>query len=634
MIFRGIKNIFNSFFMLSADPSVILQDDGSLKKVNPSFTRTFRNTGLKVSGTPLTMFFSGEQGRDFEIKLKMARHKKISFSHEAQFISSDDEICWIQWSFVSHKWKKLFYGSGRDITLLKQQEEQLRVSYTAMESAANGIYLLDKNEVITWVNSSFLKISGFTRTGIVGKTPENLSSGVHGESFFNDMRETLSQGMVWIGEVVNRRPDGSLYTVEQTIAPVYSPLGELSYFVAIMQDISERKKAEKVLQEHLFLLQRDIDLAAKVQASLLPAALPQMEGFDISALAIPAQYVSGDLYDCFLQDDNKWFFAMADISGKGVPAAMLASSVKTLLRSGSMPYENPSLFLNEINGKLYNQLNNAEMFVTLCAVKFDPDDASLIYANAGHTQGIVIRGYENKIELLPPTGIPLGIMKEALYSETRTSLVPGDAFVLYSDGITEAHNEQWELFGMERLIEILKQTLLMNAEERIKLIVEAVSDFRKETALSDDISLVVFCAEPRMVQFSFVADILNLEKMNSIIRNSCSAYGQEFSYAIELSASELFTNIILHSHKDSEGIIRAKLTLAPDKVELDIYDSAVLYEADKPQDRTENLLNEGGHGLNIIRQLCDELTHSAIEPEGNHWHVVKRRKNESLTIAG
>ncbi len=618
-------NNINRFFTFSADPSAIIRDDGRLKKINTSFCKTFPNNGIKPLGLPLYDFFPGEYKNDFKIQLKKARHEKKSFTFDTQYIDQANEFRWIQWNIIPHKWKNLFYAAGRDITLLKEQEEQLRVSYTAMEAAANGIYLMNKNKVVTWVNSSFLKISGFTRKEIEGRTPKILSSGVHSENFFASIIDTLNSGMVWTGEVVNRKPEGTLYTVEQTIAPVYNPQGELSYFVAIMQDISDRKKTEKMIQEHIALLHRDIDLAGKVQTSLLPTVLPELDGFDISALAIPARYVSGDLYDCFLQPDNKCFFAMADISGKGVPAAMLASSIKTLIQSGVTPAETPASFLHEINHRLYNQLSQAEKFVTFFTAVFNPDTSELIYSSAGHTQAILLRFYENSIELLSPTGIPLGVLDEVEYSETSAYLAPGDTFILYSDGITEAHNEQWELFGMDRLIETITTSSFPNAEERLQSIIKAVSDFRKETPLSDDISLITFIAKPRTLQYSFEAKLENLEAMNTIVRNGCSAYGQEFSYAMELSASELFTNVIMHSHKNFNGWVSLKLSLNTDKAELDLYDTAPVFTSDLQPAKAEDLLKEGGHGLRIIQNLSDEFTHTAVEPQGNHWHIVKRR---------
>ena len=102
----------------------------------------------------------------------------------------------------------------------------------------------------------------------------------------------------------------------------------------------------------------------RYRKAFFPETLPETAGYQIAAYAEPAQYVSGDLYDCFLQSDNNFFFAMADISGKGVPAAMLASSLKTLLQPGLRDRKSPSLFLHDINRKLYNQLSHAEKFVT------------------------------------------------------------------------------------------------------------------------------------------------------------------------------------------------------------------------------------------------------------------------------
>ncbi len=613
------------FFMLSADPSLILGADMRIKRCNRAFTRNFSRDGRKIMGSFFYHYFIDADKKNIEVLLLKARHESTDLSLETAFISPEGDIGWIQWKIVPHPFKRIYYAAGRDITRLKRKEEQLRISYTAMESAANGIYLLDAEEVITWVNSSFLKISGFSREDIVGKTPGTMSSGYHSREFFNALRDTLESGMVWTGEVVNRRPDGSLYTIEQTIAPIFTPHGEPTYFVAVMQDISERKRTQQILEDNFNQLNRDMDMAGKVQASLLPASLPVLEGYDIEALAIPARHVSGDLYDCFVPSEHSCFLAMADISGKGVPSAMLASSLKTLLRAGSSSYENPARFLSMMNQKLYSQLSSAEMFITLCATSFNPETAILRYASAGHTQGIIIKGMDNSIELFPATGIPLGILEEITLTEVEAVLVPGDTFILYSDGITEARNSRWELFGMKRLIEILETPETGGAGAIINKITSAVNSFRGDTPLSDDLSLVVLCAQPRILSFDFEAELKNLEDMTAKVRLACTPYGPEFCYAMELSASELLTNVIRHSHNDSGGIVRMSLSLRPDRVELDIYDSAesFLYEILPEPDDTD--LREGGYGLAIVRKLCDELTCVPEYPAGNHWHAMKRR---------
>ena len=611
--------------MISADPAMILDRDLRIIRHNPAFTELVGHGGRAVRGSPLRRYFVGVEEQNLKRLLLIARRKKTSLPLETDFLRPDGETGWIQWKIAPYPRRKRYYATGRDITRLKEQEEQLRISYTAMESAANGIYLLNRDETITWVNPSFTRISGFAREEIVGKKPEAMSSGLHSLDFFNEMKETLESGMVWKGDCVNQRPDGSLYHVEQTIAPILSPQGQLSHFVAVMQDISERKKAERILQDHCNQLNQDMDMAGKVQASLLPAVLPEIDGFDIEALSIPARYVSGDLYDCFVPVERNCILAMADISGKGVAAAMLASSLKTLLRTESHSSDSPARLLSGINRRLFHQLGNAEMFITIGAASIDPVTAALRYASAGHTQGIIVRGLDNSIELFPATGIPLGIMEEISLREIETFLAPGDSFVLYSDGITEARDSLWNLFGLERLIEILESPEEGGAGAIIRQIIDAVSAFRGETPLSDDLSLVVLCARPRTLGFSFEAALKNLEAMTAEVRTACAPYGQEFCYALELSASELLTNVVKHSHMDSGGTVRMTLSLEPDRVELDIYDTAdFLFFITPPKTDTEEP-KEGGYGLGLIHSLCDELTYAREEPKGNHWHIMKRR---------
>ena len=152
----------------------------------------------------------------------------------------------------------------------------------------------------------------------------------------------------------------------------------------------------------------------------------------------------------------------------------------------------------------------------------------------------------------------------------------------------------------------------MNAEDRLSSIIDAVSAFRKKTPLSDDISLITFIASPRQLQRSFGAKIENLEAMTEAVSNSCAAYGADFAYAMELAASELFTNVILHSHGDYSGDLALKLLLEPDRVELDLYDTAPSYTGDIRQEPDKDLLTEGGP-----RTQNNQETFRRIYPRGN-----------------
>ncbi len=135
-----------------------------------------------------------------------------------------------------------------DITKIKQAKEQLRVQAMALEVAANGIVITDRNGIIQWVNTAFTTQTGYSREEVIGQTPRLLKSDEQGSAFYRDIWQTILAGRVWHGELINRCKDGTLYTEEQTISPVYNEHGKITHFIAIKQDVTERRKTEEALR--------------------------------------------------------------------------------------------------------------------------------------------------------------------------------------------------------------------------------------------------------------------------------------------------------------------------------------------------------------------------------------------------
>lgn len=634
----------DNLFTLSAEPNVILDADWKIKQANHAFVSFFGTSRKGLRNRFFFTLFPEAEREAMAERLIKARYENSYAGYDLVLNDAVGMQRWMEWHIVPMNRKKYIYVTSRDISTDKEREEQLRISYAAMEAAANGIFLLGRDGTISWANYAFLAISGFSREDILGKSPHVMNSGFHDKTFFESLLDTVNSGLVWTGEVINKRPDGSLYTVEETIAPVHNQSGEISHFVVIIQDISERKRTEGLLRENYEALQRDMDLAGKVQESLLPETLPDIHGFTLAARAVPARFVSGDLYDCFMTGPERCFLTVADISGKGVPSAMLASSTKILGRTDAAASDKPGRVLERINRKMFPQLSRAEMFITACAAYLHTKSASLCYASAGHSQGLVIHSLDNRFEQIDATGIPLGILEDASYTEKTLFLAPGDMFILYSDGITEAQNPRQEFFGLERFLYLLEKAgrecrsarsvqELPDGHESmnksrlcIDLVLAELERFREGAPLADDISMAVLFARERSLSYTYEAKIEKLDMMNHKVREACTPYGEEFAYAMELVSSELLTNIIKHAYHEKKGLIRMELLLTQDRVELDLFDTADPYiEAQLPRsDSTET--REGGYGLDIVRGLCDTLLHEQLDPSGNHWHVVKTRE--------
>ena len=226
----------------------------------------------------------------------------------------------------------------------------------------------------------------------------------------------------------------------------------------------------------------------------MPASAPQLPGFGIAALCHPARECGGDLYDFIPLADDKLGIVVADVSGKGVPAALYMTLTKGLLRSVSEEHSDPGEILRVVNKHLY-EVCKRKVFVTLFFAVLDPATKTLTYARAGHNPPVWRKQFDQSISYLQPAGIGLGLnagksFDRVLAVET-INLTRDDLLIFYSDGITEAMNELQEEYGEERLMEVAAITDGMGAEESLSAIFAHVSNFLGKTLPQDDQTLVV-----------------------------------------------------------------------------------------------------------------------------------------------
>jgi len=375
--------------------------------------------------------------------------------------------------------------------------------------------------------------------------------------------------------------------------------------------VEERTRELKEAQAQIMAqerLERDMELAAQIQASLLPRELPAIDGFEFAAVAVPARYVSGDFYDFVSKDAGTCFIVVADISGKGVAAALLTSTARALLRAEAEHEDSPAAIVGHVNQSLYEDLAHAEKFITLLAARLDAQRGSLILANAGHTETLWWQQEKGTFQVLPATGLPVGIFADTTVPDETIVLRPGDVVVGYSDGITEAANESDELFGLERLV-------------------ETIETFRAGAPLSDDVTLIVLKALPRTVSFTYPAILDHLNEVTALVRQVASAYGDDFAYQVELAVSEIITNTIEHAYGDFAGELRGQITLLPRQIQLDLYEDGEPFDPSQVPSAGATELTERGRGLFIVRQLMDEVEYTPSTPRGNHWRLTKVAKS-------
>ncbi len=265
--------------------------------------------------------------------------------------------------------------------------------------------------------------------------------------------------------------------------------------VARVQTHLSLRRLRRDLEEANQRMEQELALAAQVQASFLPATLPQLPGWQLAVSLIPAQLMSGDFYDTVWLPGASVAILVADVVDKGVGAALYMAMSSTLLRTSLAEHPGrPDLVCQAVNEALL-QYATANQFVTVFIGILEPDSGTLIYSNAGHNPPVLCPSGSAEVRLLEKTGLPLGAVAGSGWTLERVQLRPGDTLVLYTDGITEAEGAGVGFYGRDRLAEVARQSAGQPAEVVRTAILQDVEQFVQGAALADDIALMVLVRE-------------------------------------------------------------------------------------------------------------------------------------------
>ncbi len=251
------------------------------------------------------------------------------------------------------------------------------------------------------------------------------------------------------------------------------------------------RRLQRNLQEANRRMAQELALAAQVQASFMRQTLPEMTGWQLAVALVPARLTSGDFYDVTRLQSGKLALLIADVVDKGVGAALYMAMSCALLRVFLSEHpDDPALVLQAVNQRLLADAT-ADQFVTVFLGLLDPQSGALTYCNAGHNPPILLRAAESTTPiLLRKTGLPLGMDEQSIWSARQERLAPGDALLLYTDGVTDAEDTEGGWYGLERLTATLRANLGSAAPALRDAILADVHRFTQGAAQADDMALV------------------------------------------------------------------------------------------------------------------------------------------------
>ena len=261
---------------------------------------------------------------------------------------------------------------------------------------------------------------------------------------------------------------------------------------------SERVRVERELhrnREKLINIQSELKTAARMQQSILPRSFPSKSNYQIFGNMEPAREVGGDFFDVIRLPDDQVGLCIADVSGKGIPAAMFMMSARTWMSGASIGHPLPSKVLGEVNN-LLEESNDSMMFVTLLYGIFDPATNQFNYANGGHNRPLLFKadGTVSEIDAVP--GIALGVSPDCEFADQSLTLSKGDVLLMYTDGVNEAERADEVLFGMDRLNEMFDGDPPPNDPEAVTdRVFERVAEFVEGNVASDDITCLALCVK-------------------------------------------------------------------------------------------------------------------------------------------
>lgn len=389
----------------------------------------------------------------------------------------------------------------------------LHLKDRALDVAAEGITINDlrlPDQPLIYANQGFERLTLYPVKEIIGKNCRFLQGSATDQSVVDQLRTAIRERKECTVELLNYRKDGKPFWNRLSITPVKSESGETTHYIGVQSDITDRREAEMALLESREQLEAanqrmtsDLEAAARIQQSLLPQIRPDFKEAEFSWLIEPCEELAGDSLNVFGLDDEHIAFYTLDVSGHGVPAALLSVSLSHWLspipgqsslfkpvphRNSEFVLASPSEVAASLNKHFPMDMDNVQFFGITYGI-LNRCTGRLRYVSAGSPVPLLMLR-NGHIQVLKGQGVPIGMVEDAIFEEQVIDLSPGARFFIYTDGIIEAENASGDEFQIELLMAALEESSSRSLDDCLESVFAKVKDWVGEDRLRDDATVL------------------------------------------------------------------------------------------------------------------------------------------------
>ena len=399
-------------------------------------------------------------------------------------------------------------------------------------------------------------------------------------------------------------------------------------FKTMQKSLIRQIDETKTVNEAKGRMESELRIARNLQMAMLPKTFPPFpdrKDIDIYAQLTPAKEVGGDLYDFYIRDE-KLFFCVGDVSGKGVPASLVMAVTRALFRTVSAHENNPAKIVTNINDIMAEE-NDSNMFVTLFLGVLDLPSGRLRYCNAGHCAPLLIGAGAGLLPIIP--NLPLGILSDFKFEPQETMVYPGTSIFLYTDGLTEAENIHHELYGDDRLLKTA-QSIYDGQDYRPQILLEqltqSVADFVGDAEQSDDLTMMAIQYQKTQQDIrlrrgiALPNNVETIPQLNAFIDGVAEEIGLDMSLtmSLNLAIEEAVVNVMNYAYpQGKQGDVNIEAIADDERLTFVISDSGAAFDPTAKEEADTSLSVEerpvGGLGIYLVRQLMDTINYERVD---------------------